>query len=565
MSEFATPSPFLSVAITEAGVRKVALRSQDEDEDDSDDDSDSETDSRLDDNNDTLKREATVINFMLVQPISLQECRIVYDDAFSQPAQPIKKEPTTPTEELKEAADKITLMSPEVFGASTSAKPKIKEEPASPIPIPIPTHHIKVEEPVPKRGAILISGGSSPSREVQDILGDSEAHGGITGDIVITEGTEEEDEDDICDIEEASEDSDELSKVLDNINAKQRVKQEAIDPLSQGMATIRIKEEPKEEKPTLLIKEEPMLNTISNPNQMMNPGDMQLIMSRLTDMASLIQTQRAEIQIWREEMKALKAEEKHQVDDNNDTLKKIIKSVVGEEMRKATPMMNASLQEALNKDVHGKVLKADLQLKEAVQKMASSKAVVENVANSLASALTPAIHASFKDALTATLVPAFEKSAQNMFVQLSSTFNKGLKDYESQLKTHVNKQLDPLVKDLKDKRAINEMEKKLVSTIKTELRAVNNRSGASPHVASPSGPDVQAQIRTKLQDGKVNDAFRLALAATNLAILVSTCEMVNPDQILNQIPCPLSQEVLLCLIQQLGKLKRARPTNHLVI
>jgi len=216
--------------------------------------------------------------------------------------------------------------------------------------------------------------------------------------------------------------------------------------------------------------------------------------------------------------------------------------------------MNASLQEAFNKDVHGKVLKADLQLKEAVQKMASSKAVVENVANSLASALTPAIHASFKDALTATLVPAFEKSSQNMFVQLSSTFNKGLKEYESQLKTHVNKQLDPVVKDLKDKRAINEMEKKLVSTIKTELRAVNNRSAASPNVASssPSGPEVQAQIKTKLHEGKVNDAFRLALAAQNLAILVTTCEMVNPDQILNQIPCPLSQEVLLCLIQQLA-------------
>ena len=100
----------------------------------------------------------------------------------------------------------------------------------------------------------------------------------------------------------------------------------------------------------------------------------------------------------------------------------------------------------------------------------------------------------------------------------------------------------------------------LASTIKTELRAVNNRSAASPNVASssPSGPEVQAQIKTKLHEGKVNDAFRLALAAQNLAILVTTCEMVNPDQILNQIPCPLSQEVLLCLIQQLGKLKNGQ-------
>ena len=127
VSEFATPSPFLSMAMMEAGVRKVADKLT-LCEDDSDDDSDSEADPQ------TTSREATVINFLLVQPKSLQECRIVYDDAFSQPAQPIKKEPTsdTPTEELKEAADKITLMSPEVFGAASSP-PKIKEEPASPI------------------------------------------------------------------------------------------------------------------------------------------------------------------------------------------------------------------------------------------------------------------------------------------------------------------------------------------------------------------------------------------------------------------------------------------------
>ena len=34
-------------------------------------------------------------------------------------------------------------------------------------------------------------------------------------------------------------------------------------------------------------------------------------------------------------------------------------------------------------------------------------------------------------------------------------------------------------------------------------------------------------------------------------MVVATCEMVN-IQILNQVPCPLSQEILLTLIQQLG-------------
>ena len=78
----------------------------------------------------------------------------------------------------------------------------------------------------------MISGGSSPSREVQDILGDSEAHGGLTADIVITE----EDDDDVRSDIETDEDSDELSKMLDqaslNASANVKIKQEPIDPLT---------------------------------------------------------------------------------------------------------------------------------------------------------------------------------------------------------------------------------------------------------------------------------------------------------------------------------------------
>ena len=80
-----------------------------------------------------------------------------------------------------------------------------------------------------------------------------------------------------------------------------------------------------------------------------------------------------------------------------------------QKVRKATPMLvqaaNASLQEALNKEVNSKVLKSDLQLKEALQKLVTSKAVTENIANSIAVSLTPALHASFKDALNSSIVP----------------------------------------------------------------------------------------------------------------------------------------------------------------
>ena len=58
-----------------------------------------------------------------------------------------------------------------------------------------------------------------------------------------------------------------------------------------------------------------------------------------------------------------------------------------------------------------------------------------------------------------------------------------------------------------------------------------------------------------ISHGKWNEAFQTALMANNLQLVVATCESVNPMQLFNQNPCPLSQSVLLSLIQQLGKLK----------
>ena len=63
----------------------------------------------------------------------------------------------------------------------------------------------------------------------------------------------------------------------------------------------------------------------------------------------------------------------------------------------------------------------------------------------------------------------------------------------------------------------------------------------------------QMDIVNMLRKGAFNEAFQTALSARNLELVVKTCEMVNPCQIFSQTPCPLSQSVLLSLIQQLGK------------
>ena len=63
---------------------------------------------------------------------------------------------------------------------------------------------------------------------------------------------------------------------------------------------------------------------------------------------------------------------------------------------------------------------------------------------------------------------------------------------------------------------------------------------------------VPPQVQSHLAQGHFDEAFQMALSANSLTLVVSLCEMVNPMQVFNQNPCPISQPSLLALIQQLG-------------
>ena len=68
-----------------------------------------------------------------------------------------------------------------------------------------------------------------------------------------------------------------------------------------------------------------------------------------------------------------------------NSIKGNLKNSINEEIRKATPLLvqaaHQSIQEALAKEVHGKVLKSDLHLKDAIAKLASNRAVSEGIGN----------------------------------------------------------------------------------------------------------------------------------------------------------------------------------------
>jgi len=76
----------------------------------------------------------------------------------------------------------------------------------------------------------------------------------------------------------------------------------------------------------------------------------------------------------------------------------------------------------------------------------------------------------------------------------------------------------------------------------------------SPHLASPviNHSDARDKIQRLLKIGNIEEAFSQALVANDLSVVVYTCEKVDMSVIFNDSPCPLSQSVLLSLIQQLS-------------
>jgi enhancer of mRNA-decapping protein 4 len=84
---------------------------------------------------------------------------------------------------------------------------------------------------------------------------------------------------------------------------------------------------------------------------------------------------------------------------------------------------------------------ADNSLREAILKMSQSKQAMDAMGQSLAATLQPILQAAFKDTFATVIVPAFERSTQHLFTSVATTFNKGCKDYEGQLKQHLGKQV----------------------------------------------------------------------------------------------------------------------------
>ncbi|XP_067409138.1 enhancer of mRNA-decapping protein 4 [Emydura macquarii macquarii] len=288
-----------------------------------------------------------------------------------------------------------------------------------------------------------------------------------------------------------------------------------------------------------------------------------------------------------------------------------LERTIREEMKKTVPQcISKSLDPVtgqLSNTISAKLTAVEGTLKENVTKLVKSKNLTDAIARAAADALQGPIQSAYREAFQSVVLPAFEKSCQSMFQQINDTFKQGTQEYIQQLETHmknkkardqeardsllgqlrqligtfqsstdqlastitasvhteVQHQLHVIVGNMQESiltqvqrvikgevsLAMKEQQAAVTSSIVQAMRSAAGTPIPSTHLDFQSQ---QTHVLQLLQQGRLNQAFQQALTAADLNLVLYVCETVDPQQVFGQHPCPLSQPVLLSLIQQLS-------------
>ncbi|CAL9697140.1 unnamed protein product [Knipowitschia caucasica] len=285
--------------------------------------------------------------------------------------------------------------------------------------------------------------------------------------------------------------------------------------------------------------------------------------------------------------------------------------VLREEIKKTVPQTIIKSLEPVSSQVNAtiaaKLTAVEVTLKDNVTKVVKSKNTTDAIGRAAAEAMQGPIQAAYKDAFQTVVLPVFERGCQSMFQQINDSFKQGTHEYIQQVETHLNNKKqreqearDPMIAHLQQmidsfRNSTEQLSNSITANVRTEIqhqvqmmmgnlqesilndvqRIVKGgvslamkeqqavvtssimqamRSAASTPVPT-AHLDYQAQqanILQLLQQGQLNQAFQQALSATDLNLVLYVCETIDSQQVFGQHPCPLSQPVLLSLIQQLS-------------
>ncbi|XP_050101629.1 enhancer of mRNA-decapping protein 4 homolog isoform X3 [Anopheles aquasalis] len=241
-------------------------------------------------------------------------------------------------------------------------------------------------------------------------------------------------------------------------------------------------------------------------------------------------------------------------------------------------------------------------IKETVQEAILSQSLLDALSSSVSKGLRSNQEQIYHSTVRDTMLPGYERCAQELFRQLNETFKTGLKEFMTRVEHHAVRSeligshlagMEKTIRVLPQKLATDcerttaavvqmmrqniekdwkGLQTPLLETIRQHIRqeiekgfeaqassledSVLSVVRSQAQTPAPNNVDIQEQIRQYLAGGQMNKAFHKALLSNDLTLVEFVLERADYKQVFN--PCTLEQTVLLSLIQQIS----ADMSNH---
>ncbi|KAK2448168.1 enhancer of mRNA-decapping protein [Trifolium repens] len=254
--------------------------------------------------------------------------------------------------------------------------------------------------------------------------------------------------------------------------------------------------------------------------------------------------------------------------DMSSLLEKIIKKEISSIGTTITRSLGQTIEKAISTAVTESFQKGvgDKALNQ-LEKSVSSKleaTVARQIQAQFQTTGKQALQEALRTSVEATLVPAFEKSCKSMFEQIDGTFQNGLLNHTTAIQQQYDSTHSPLAITLRE--TISSASS-LTQTLSGQLAdgqrkllemAANSKVAADPFVTQINNglhemtEDPTKELSRLISEGKFEEAFTGALHRSDVGIVSWLCSQVDLTGILTMVPLPLSQGVLLSLLQQLS-------------
>ncbi|XP_019100108.1 PREDICTED: enhancer of mRNA-decapping protein 4-like [Camelina sativa] len=255
------------------------------------------------------------------------------------------------------------------------------------------------------------------------------------------------------------------------------------------------------------------------------------------------------------------------------TIKKELAAIGPALARSVTPVIEKTVSSAITESFQrGLGDKAVNQLDKSVN-LKLEATIARQIQAQFQTSGRQALQEALRSGLESSVIPSFERSCKTMFEQVDSAFQKGIAEHTNAAQQRLDSGHSQLAHTLREtitsassvaqalSRELAESQRNLLAL----AAAGANSGGSNPLITQLSGGhlggllekveapmDPTAELSRLISERKFEESFTSALQRSDVSIVSWLCSQVDLRGLLAMNPLPLSQGVLLSLLQQLA-------------